>query len=481
MFEDDPPDGVFTWTPGGTEDIPVLNSEGEDVTSRLQVTVRSAIDNSQKDSSRYYFPCPLRKHYENPTSLPVDCRCHVNVSSLDFPECKIRITQYLNMQYGDGPRAEDHNQGRFRSGFTHSSTHELIGLLVWNDHQTIWPESLATLDVGVVIAIDPDTRHRRVISGRYYDQQNGIQEVGSGPVLAHPFEVQLGPDGNYYVATYNYVRINTSLTPTVDIVRVNPTTGDRTMVWRSNHLGYNLDNQPNPYGHCAHGRSENYGYFSVQIGRKAFGIDEQGNFYLSYAHNGYTTTSNGIGIIKVGADGSTCDFVTRTKTGANNTLYQGVNIGTGPEPQAGPYKGMLVQNGKLYVSTQLDDDLYEVDIATGNRVALHTEDQDSVTGGSGTHVLWDPYRNLIWQMGFSNSVLLYDPATTDVTPLSCSIWYRDYKGINCKQLAAWGNNGFLLERGGWFHPSNSNIFFAVNGRAIMRLDLASGNSDIFSY
>jgi hypothetical protein len=321
-----------------------------------------------------------------------------------------------------------------------------------------------------------------VISGRYYDQETGIQTVGSGPVLASPFEVQPGPDGNYYVATYNYVRINNSLTPTVDIIRVDPVTGDREMVWRSNHLGYNFDNQPNPYGHCANGRNgEGYRYYSVQIGRKAFGIDEEGNFYLSYAHNGNTPTSDGIGIIKVGADGSTCDFVTRTKTGINNPLYQGVNIGTGPEPQAGPYKGMLVRNGKLYVSTQLDDDLYEVDIATGNRVALHTEDQDNVTGGSGTHVLWDPYRDLIWQMGFSNAVLLYDPMTADVTPLGCDIWYRDYKGINCKQLAAFGNNGFLLERGGWFHPSDSNIFFAVNGKAIVRLDLASGNSDIFVF
>ena len=68
-----------------------------------------------------------------------------------------------------------------------------------------------------------------------------------------------------------------------------------------------------------------------------------------------------------------------------------------------------------------------------------------------------------------------------VTPLGCDVWYRDYKGINCKQLAAFGNNGFLLERGAWFHPSDPNIFFAVNVKSIVRLDLASGNSDIFVF
>lgn len=40
----------------------------------------------------------------------------------------------------------------------------------------------------------------------------------------------------------------------------------------------------------------------------------------------------------------------------------------------------------------------------------------------------------------------------------------------------------MTEKGGWFHPSDSNIFFAVNsGVGIVRLDLQSGNSDLFVY
>mgnify|MGYP000374135889 CR=1 FL=1 len=482
LYEEDPADGEFTWTPGGTEDVPVLDAMGAPITADWNVTVASSIDNSQKDSGRYYDPCPLSQHYNNPTTLPVDCRCHVNVESLDFPECKLVIADGLNMSYGTGPRARTQNFGTFRSGFVDSTTNELIGLVYWKDHQTVWPENSTTIDVGAVVAIDPETRARRLIGGRFNHPDTGIEDLGTGPVLSYPFQVQEGPDGNYYIASYGYVRIGASLTPTVDIIRMSPATGDREYVWRSNHLGYNFDNQQNPYGHCANGRAAGYEYFSVQVGRKAFGIDDNGDFYLSYAHNGNTPTSDGIGILKIGSDGSTCDFVTRTKVGADNLLYQGQSIGTGPEPQAGPYKGMLIKDGKIFASTELTGDLYEIDIATGNRTALHVKNVDDTnSGSSGTHVVWDHHRNIIWQAGFSNATLLYDPDTGTSEPLWCAENYRDYKGMRCQKPAAWGNNGLLIERGYWIHPTDPRYAFVVNGAAIMRVDLVAGSSEIFSY
>lgn len=482
MYEDDPPDNQFTYnSSGGTEDVPVLDANNQPVTALFDVTVTASVSNAQKDSPRYYLPCPLSQHYNNPTALPVDCRCHTNIQTLDFPECKSTIADGLGIQYGDGPRVRTLNFGRWRSGFTEPSTNELIALAVWKDNTTVWPENQTTIDVGAVFGVDAETRERRIISGRYDDPTQGIIDVGTGPVLSHPFEIQKGPDGQYYVASYGYVRIEASLTPTVDIIKVDPVSGDREYVWRSNHLGFNLDDQVNPYGHCANGRDDIYGYWSVQVGRKAFGIDGDGNFYLSYAHNGNTPNSDGIGIIKVGADGSTCDFVTRTKTGPENLLYQ-VDIGTGPEPQAGPYKGMLVKDGKLYTTTEITDELWEVDIVTGNRTALHTYGVDDTnTGSSGTHVVWDSYRNLMWQIGFSSAALLYDPATGTSEPLWCPENYRDYKGINCKKMAAWGNNGLVLERGMWMHPTSPDYVFVVNAQMIQRVHLASGTSEIFSY
>lgn len=482
LYKDQPEDNEFTYTPGGSEDQPVLDVQGKQVTALLQVTVKAAIDNSQKESPRYYWPCPLSQHIANPTKLPVDCRCHVNIVGLDFPECKADIADYVGISYGEGPRARTHNFGAFRSGFAEPATNELIGLLEWKDHQTKWPEHGITIDLGAVIAIDAETRKRRVIGGRIYDTATGPVDVGSGPVLSYPFDVQKGPDGKYYVASYAYVKIDASLVATVDVIRVDPASGNREFVWRSNHLGFNLDNKPNPYGHCANGRDAKYGYASVQIGRKAFALDDKGSFYFSYAHNGTTPTSDGIGILRVSADGKTCEFVTRSKVGKDNILYKGQSVGGGFEPQAGPYKGMLIKDGKIYASTELDDDLVEVDLKTGDRKAIHVDGvTDAHNGSSGTHVVWDPYRSLIWQAGLSGSTLLFDLTTGKGEPLWCPQNERDYKGIGCVHPGAWGNNGMPLERGLWLHPKSAEYAFVVNGPIVMRVHLKSGTSEIFSY
>ncbi len=482
LFEDFPEDGKFSYEPGGKEDVPVLDALGKPVVQVMTVTVKASVQNIQQDSPRYYFPCPLSQHVANATKLPVDCRCHVNIVNLDFPECKADIADGLGMTIGEGPRARSHNFGGFRSGFAEPASNELIALMVWKDHKTKWPENDITIDVGAVVGIDMTTRKRRIIGGRFEDPATGIQELGKGPVLSYPFEVQKGPDGNYYIGSYGYVRIDASLVPTVDIIRMNPKTGDRQYVWRSNHLGYNLAGAANPYGHCGNGRTDKYGYYSVQIGTRALGLDDKGNFFLSYAHNGYTPTSDGIGIVQVSADGKACSFVTRSKTGADNLLYKGQNIGKGVEPQAGPYKGMLVKGGKLYTSTELNDELYEVDIATGDRKLLHKDGvTDAHNGSSGTHVVWDAHRSLIWQAGLSGSTLMFDPAKGKGEPLWCPENDRDYMGIACLHPAAWGNNGLPMERGIWIHPTDKEYIFVVNLSMIIRVHLPSGTSEIFSY
>ncbi len=174
LYEDDPQDGEFTYTPGGTEDLPVLDAEDNPVTELLEVTVAASIKNVQKDSERYYLPCPLSQHVGNPTSLPVDCRCHANIQTLDFPECKAVIADGLDMSFGAGPRVRTQNFGHFRSGFVETDTQELIALAVWKDYETVWPENQVTIDVAAVMAIDVETRERRIVGGRYKDPATGI-------------------------------------------------------------------------------------------------------------------------------------------------------------------------------------------------------------------------------------------------------------------------------------------------------------------
>ena len=100
---------------------------------------------------------------------------------------------------------------------------------------------------------------------------------------------------------------------------------------------------------------------------------------------------------------------------------------------------------------------------------------------SGTHVLWDAHRNLIWQAGLSGSTLMFDPAKGTSEPLWCPENERDYFGIACLKPGAWGNNGLPMERGLWMHPTDPEYLFVVNLSMIIRVHLMSGTSEIFSY
>lgn len=105
----------------------------------------------------------------------------------------------------------------------------------------------------------------------------------------------------------------------------------------------------------------------------------------------------------------------------------------------------------------------------------------NTNGSSGTHVMWDSHRNLIWQAGLSSMVLMYDPAKGTAEPLWCPENDRDSLGIPCMHPGAWGNNGLMMERGMWLHPTDPEYLFVVNGPMIQRAHLMSGTSEIFSY
>lgn len=482
MYADEPQDGKFTYTPNGTEDQPILDAEGKHVTSRIKVTVKGSVDNSQKDSITYYLQCPhLSQHRNNPTKLHTDCRCHRNLLSLDFPQCVSSIANFLKLSFGKGPRAEGLSFAGFYSGFAEKSSKELITVVSHKDFKTKWPENSLAISVGAVMGVHTETGDRRLIGGRYYSASKGFYDIGKGPVLSYPFDIKKGPDGNYYIASYSYVRIRATLHPSVDVIRMDPKTGDRAYVWRSNHLGQNLDNKPNPYGHCSHGRHSKYGYASVQIGRKGFGMDPKGNFYFSYAHNGNTPESDGIGVLKVTFDGKKCSFVTRSKTGASNVLYKGKDIGSGPSPQAGPYNGLLYHDGSIYGQIVVGNELYKIDVATGNRQVVYKHSNAGPSGSTGAKMAWDSYRNLVWVQGLVDSTMLYDPATNKPEKLWCSSFYRNYKGINCQHVGAWGTNGFPVERGFWFHPTDKEFAYVSNNTKILKVHLPSGTSVIHSY
>lgn len=481
FYADKPQDNKFTFKPGGSEDQPLLDANGQPVTARLKVKVQGSLKNSQADSPYFYKQCTLSQFLSKPSALPVDCRCNRNDAG-EFPTCiLVARAKAHGFTFGKGPKVAPLNIGRFVAGFTNKSTKELISVAKWLDIKTR-PENGIAVHVGVVMGIDVKTGDRRIISGRYADPKKGTYDIGKGPILSYPFEIQKGPNGKFYVASYGYTRHTSSLVGTVDIIRVDPKTGDRTYVWRSNHLGSTWDANKSPYGHCPNGRtSTKFGKQSVQFGRKAFAMDPQGNFYLSYAHNGYTDYSDGIGIAKISADGKTCTIVTSNKVGKNNHVYKGKNVGTGPGPQAGPYHGMLYKDGFLYASIIIGEQLYKIDVATGNREVIYTKSgSGQVFGSTATHIRWDPYRKLIWQDGLSSQVLLFDPATKTGAPLGCALNNRNFHGIRCAVFGTPWQTNPALEHGFWFHPTDPDIVFFSRLYGIVRYELSTGNNYIFS-
>ncbi|TNE48684.1 MAG: hypothetical protein EP343_14835 [Deltaproteobacteria bacterium] len=484
MYADDPQDNKFTYKPGGTEDQPLLDANGKPVTARMKITVKASVDNSQVDSPTYFSPCPLSQYINNPTKLPTDCRCHRNIVSLDFPRCSPVIASFLELSYGKGPRFSTLNLlgGGPYAGFGEKASNEIITVVSWKDHKTKRPENGITVNVGAVMAIHADTGDRRLIGGRYNDLKKGAYDIGEGPVLSYPFRILKGSDGFYYIASYAYTKPENGLTPTVDIIQMDPKTGNRKYVWRSNHLGYNLDKKPNPYGHCPRGRDEKYGYRSVQVSRRSFAMDPDGNFYLSYADNGGSSVGAGIGIIKVSSDGKQCSFVTRTNTGAKNHLYKGKNIGSGPEPQAGPYKGMMYRNGFLYATISLSYELYKIDVKTGDREIIHKRGvSGNAFGGTGDHIKWDSHRDIMWMQGFAFATMLFELDTRKATPLFCRQNNRNYKGVNCLWYFAWPTWGHPTGKGFWFHPNDKDFVFMATSGAIIKVHLPSGTDAAHSY
>ena len=115
---------------------------------------------------------------------------------------------------------------------------------------------------GAIYAIDIVTGDRRVVTGSY-QTSTGQVNVGSGhtvngdalPELTH---IKLGADGMIYAIG--------SSTLEVEITRVDPTTGARTLLWRRQQLADGM-NASYPYGQCYDGRvSTGYigGYQPVQ-------------------------------------------------------------------------------------------------------------------------------------------------------------------------------------------------------------------------
>jgi hypothetical protein len=394
-------------------------------------------------SSPYYeFSCPLVQQLALKTSLEADCRCLINNTPISGVEvCGRPFDRGTSgKRFGAGPSLVGLANGHYSGGFIEGD--ELIVAAYWGS---------STAQRGLLVGIDVNTGDRRLISGDH----NGTVR-GAGPGFTYALDARKGPDNNYYVMTQSVL----PSAPT--IYRVNPTTGDRTVVWRGQNAAF---------GQCAAGdpSAQAQGIY-VQYTNNGFAVDAQGAFYVGYAN----VQRDGRGVVKISANGQTCSFLTATGTRAD-----GLTRGSGPE-LGGFVQGFTLRNNKLVVQITQPKSMLEIDLTTGNRTELITAQAAGIFGERWS--VWDAARSVYWTAGLQGTVTIaaVDPARRLIMDIfsSCGTtefpWYPLCAGTGPIRINSQNYGGI------WMHPTNGNLLVAQDSVSIVEFEVATGNSVIRS-
>jgi hypothetical protein len=390
---------------------------------------------TNKNSPYYDRPCPLEKYADNPTDLIADCRCGPNQAPRDgIPLCQRPYE--LNREgfaVGEGPSFAGVFNAEYLGGFLDESEGPSGTVYVAVGYGGSTDRS------GAVLAIDVATGNRRAVSGTFLGV-NGPYEVGAGPTFSTVLDVRRGPDQKLYA----WVR--TTPPSQQELFRVDPVTGDRTLIWKA---------RDSRFPQCAAGVT------ALQINDNGFAVDAQGRFYLAHG-----TVSFGIGIVRLSADASSCELV----AGASDTPE--LQKGVGPLP--GSLQGFTFVNGKLIASGRSPKIFVSVDVETGNREVLY--ESQGLTPPE-RWAQWDETHKAWWFTGFESSVSIwaYDPetgATTDIFGGGVLPWMP----LGCGGPVQINSLNYAPV----FVRSNGNLLVGQDGFSLVEYEPKSGNSVIIS-
>jgi hypothetical protein len=432
-----------------------------------------------EDSEYYYDNCTIEQFEDNRTDLPIDCRCNLAQNG-GQPLCWPPGVSYREgFAWSTGPRMADVNNlsREAGGGFVDLDTREYVMTMNWSD-------DTYTRSAGAIWGVDVDTGERRVISG-VNDTPSGYVTTGAGydtnvtssGVLVHTaplpyiFDVQIGPDGFWYA----YAGSGGENT---EIIRVDPSTGDRTLVW---HRG--VDGLYEDFGQCRRFPDDPLNLTSIQYVAKSFTMDPDGNFYL-----GYRDSFMGDGIVKIDADGMDCTPIMRMH-GADNLA----DIGAGASFQSQPPGGIgwverADEDPVIMMFTTLGNRLYSVDPDTGFRVLVSSVDDQVGTGMPAIGMnwfIWDEETDLLFTAGGNSELfVVIDMDTGDrqnllelssESPLLPGGYPVDYRHLGPTNGGTWSHSMF------YWHPDNrDHIAFAINGMSMNVYEIHSGNNYTFS-
>ncbi|MBT9555020.1 MAG: hypothetical protein IV100_03275 [Myxococcales bacterium] len=346
------------------------------------------------------------------TSYEVDCRCPQGASEAGTKYCSAPFgAAQGGFHLGDGPKVSDHLSGAINGCATDYTTEEVYFGVTWGDF----------LDStrGYIMAVDAVTGDRRIVSGSYNSPTEGVIHVGAGNRFDEIKDMAMGPDGFLYVFESSLPGGDSQPDDTNpdlksrSIYKVDLTTGDRTLVWNQR-----TDEHPE-FTSCPNGNPVASGIPVVDIQIHGFELDEQGNFIL--ATNDNTAPQAGEGFIRVGKDGKSCTWITRSGTKPGNLLFDVTEgAGSGVTVAAGFDSGFGYKDGYIYATDFLTKRLYKVNVATGQRSILWSGQAPQVGTGPGVGVhqfFYFPHFGL-WvaggnEAGTASTASLFDPESGD--------------------------------------------------------------------
>lgn len=477
------------------------------------------------DSAYLDFGCDsvFTEFMRYPTALEVDCRCRTrsvsgsqanggnadrpaDPSNIDPPENRPKgsimncaqpgtvDSDVWPVAYGEGPVLSDYTNGTATSTWYgaefNAEDRELFSVIAWgNDEYT---------NTASIVAWNVDTGDRRIVSGLFPDSVDGLQTFGSGYMSPTSFltdaagetqpltgvdAIRLASDGNLYASSEH------------EIMRVNPETGARAVVWRRQDETLTGEIAAT-YGQCF--RPSYLGARDgLQLEINSFEVGADLEFY-----KGFRDVRGGSGVLRVSADGSTCEVIARWNGRGDmapdpvDNVPAPVDVGTGyiPNPLTAQVYGMLVHDGNLYAS--ISGDLVAFDLTSGERTRV--DDPDLPYSAGYTSMYYDPDREVIWTSGSVAAIfgnVIVDPVTGQkeqiVTDTSRSnypgeeILFSVYPGGGSAANPGGGatsNNNPTQFGGVIVDPLNPDFAYGVNTvGGLLKLELSTFNNYIHSW
>ena len=448
-----------------------------------------------------------------PTKFPFDCR------ALDRrPASPAEATKEWNFrcqrvadQWGKGARfgtgigpAElftgyptKPGSSRYWGGFLDAEKRKIYIGSTWSDNRDVGGNP-DLKNFGVIYEVDidftkPETvGSRKVISGKYLSKKGDV-DVGSGDTLHTVRTIKRFKDGMFYAFTMDAGNPAT-------IVKVDPTTGNRTTVWTEKSVLYS-DKGEFPKDQCEQGSVPQAPGVSGSVPASSRRSKQVNGGFAPFELNPVTgefyliplSGTGPIGIMKISPDGKECSWVTRMKAQGNNRYTDNAENKAKPDygqPNGSGPRGAGITNmtfpgtniyyheikGKAWLYVSSGNTYWRADLETGDRELVVQQEPGD------THSVWDAKRNVLWTSGTGNGSGIAPLNLNDEenVKLGGNIFCLNPTAAFFQCIRGSGEAGPLLRGGLFFDPLDGNLIMAHDGVGLVRIEVETGNTYTFS-